>query len=184
MIDTPQLTEIFGPIQHIGYIVPDLDAAIAGWRESVGIGPFVAFRQMNPFISLMYRGKPSEDVVISVAFGRSGPLLIELIQQHNDTPSIYTEALESGWHGPHHYAFSTTQYDRATKHALNIGMEAIVETGKRGTQRMTYFSYDNIGGFIAEVIEESPATRQHKANIAAQIDSARPNVMVIEAGGQ
>lgn len=181
--DRTELASLFGPIQHIGYVVSDLDSTIRAWQQAVGVGPFVVFRGMNPFHRLKYRGKPSENIVISVAFARSGAYQIELIQQHNNTPSIYTEALAASNHGPHHYAFVTSEYDAACKHARGIGMEAILETGDVGTERMTYFGFAGIGGFIAELIELSPATRENDENIASLLADAGSDVAVIEAGG-
>ena len=81
------------PIRQIGFVVRDLDAAIGHWTRSIGVGPFVAFRAL-PFASdYRYRGDPAEPPVVSIAIAMSGPLQVELIQQHNDARSGYLDFL-------------------------------------------------------------------------------------------
>ena len=43
-------------------------------------------------IRALYRGEPCE-ITLSLALANSGEMQIELIQQEDDTPSIYTEFL-------------------------------------------------------------------------------------------
>lgn len=182
MVENHVHTGIFGPIRQVAYIVPDLDAAIRAWRNAIGAGPFVVYREVNPFRDLVYRGEPSEDVIISIALGRSGPLQLEFIQQHNDTPSIYTEALANGAGGPHHFAFITPDFDAAYAHAMQIGMEAIAETGAPGSPRMAYLGYSGIPGFIAELLEASEASAKYFDGVDRMLDEADPQALVIEAG--
>ena len=52
----------------------------------------------------VYRGRPTEPVA-SIAFANSGELQIELIEQEDDSPSIYREFLDAGHDGFHHLAW-------------------------------------------------------------------------------
>ena len=58
----------------------------------------------------LYRGEPCE-VTLSLALANSGEMQIELIQQHDDTPSIYTEFLSSNGPGYHQLAYWTEDFD-------------------------------------------------------------------------
>ena len=81
-----------GPIMQNGFVVRDLEAAVHFWAETFGVGPFFAMRHI-PFATCVYRGEPT-DADLSVAIAYSGEHQIELVQQHNDAPSIYSEWLD------------------------------------------------------------------------------------------
>jgi hypothetical protein len=87
------------PIDQVGYVVRDLDRALETF------GPiFGPFRTMEtPLTGTNYRGRPS-DVTLRMAFGRSGPLEIELIEWVSGE-SPHKEALDAGREGVHHIRF-------------------------------------------------------------------------------
>ena len=68
---------------------------LASW-VTLGIGPWFVMR--NVAIRALYRDEPCE-ITLTLALANSGDLQVELIQQHDDTPSIYTEFLSSGRRG-------------------------------------------------------------------------------------
>jgi catechol 2,3-dioxygenase-like lactoylglutathione lyase family enzyme len=83
------MSALFGPVIQQGYVVPDIDVAIEHWVAR-GIGPF--------FIEAHIRPKGSYDGVeiqpdLSAAFAYSGDQQIEVIQQHDDAPTIYGDYL-------------------------------------------------------------------------------------------
>ena len=87
------------PIDQVGYVVRDLDKAL----ETFGpiFGPFQTME--SPLQGTNYRGRPS-DVTLRMAFGKSGPLEIELIEWvSGDSP--HKEALDAGHEGVHHIRF-------------------------------------------------------------------------------
>ena len=57
-----------------------------------------------------YRGQKTAPVV-SIAFANSGELQIELIQQEDESPSIYKEFTDGGGIGFHHVAFWSEDFD-------------------------------------------------------------------------
>ena len=79
--------------QH-AYLVNDLEASIAKWNELFGAGPFMIRRTISTD-RFRYRGTPQE-ADVSYAFGYLGDVMIQLIQQHDDTPSIYREVYAAG----------------------------------------------------------------------------------------
>lgn len=66
----------------------------------MGAGPLFVF-DVLVLPGQIYRGEPTE-VAMKVAFGFSGGLLIESLQQTNDGPSVFTEMLDRHGDGYHH----------------------------------------------------------------------------------
>lgn len=107
-----------GAIRQVGYVVRDLDDAIAAWL-GLGVGPWYTIREMTQTGS-EYRGEPSEPT-ISIGFTNSGPTQIELIQQHGDTPSIYREFRDAGGDGYHQLAWWTPDFDGLMTRHRRVG---------------------------------------------------------------
>jgi catechol 2,3-dioxygenase-like lactoylglutathione lyase family enzyme len=87
------------PIDQVGYVVRDLDKAL----ETFGpiFGPFA--KMESALEGTSYRGRRS-DVTLRMAFGKSGPLEIELIEWVSGE-SPHKEALDAGNEGVHHVRF-------------------------------------------------------------------------------
>jgi Glyoxalase/Bleomycin resistance protein/Dioxygenase superfamily len=94
-------------IRQVAYVVGDLDLALAHWVETLRVAPFFVYRNVV-LAECVYDGSPSR-LELSVAMGNAGPVQIELIQQHGDTPSIYRDAVGSS---AHHVAVWTSAFDR------------------------------------------------------------------------
>ena len=91
------------PIDQVGYVVRDLDKALQSFGPL--FGPFQLME--SPLEGTNYRGRPS-DVTLKMAFGRSGPLEIELIEWvSGDSP--HKEALDAGGEGVHHVRFKVEE---------------------------------------------------------------------------
>lgn len=93
------MSALFGPVIQQGYVVADIDAAIQHWVAR-GIGPF--------FIESHIRPKGSYDDTeiqpdLSAAFAYSGDQQIEVIQQHDDGPTIYRDYLAQNPNGGLHH---------------------------------------------------------------------------------
>src|SRR5690242_7800 len=97
------MSRIFGQIRQMGFVVRDLEAAMKYWIEVMGVGPFYVFDRI-PAQNCFYRGRPFIPNV-SVAFSQSGPMNIELVQQLDDTPTVFQEFLARGRDGLQHLAF-------------------------------------------------------------------------------
>jgi catechol 2,3-dioxygenase-like lactoylglutathione lyase family enzyme len=145
-----------GPIRQVGYIVRDLDVAIASWC-SLGVGPWYTIREM-PQPGCRYRGEPSEPT-ISIGFANSGPMQIELIQQHGDTPSIYREFLDAGREGYHQLAWWTADFDALLRRAEAAGWPVVFSGDAGGATHFAYFELDPTVSTIIEVTELNDATQ-------------------------
>jgi hypothetical protein len=141
-----------GPIDQLGYVVDDIEAAMAHWVEKLGVGPCY-FLPSPPMQDLAYRGRPTE-ARIAVALSFSGALQIELIQPVDDHPTPYRDFLAAHGTGLHHLARFVDDYDAAMAGYASRGMEPFF--GGRGLtekQRFSYFDTETHGGTCSELIE-------------------------------
>jgi catechol 2,3-dioxygenase-like lactoylglutathione lyase family enzyme len=123
-----------GPIRQIGYVVRDLDATIAQW-VAMGIGPFYVVRNHTQQVN--YRGQVIE-VTLSIAFANSGDMQVELIHQHGDTPSIFTEFLADRGEGFHQFAWWVTNFDAVVAAAEAAGWPVVWSGGADTATRFAY----------------------------------------------
>jgi catechol 2,3-dioxygenase-like lactoylglutathione lyase family enzyme len=167
------MQNILGPIRQNGHVVKDIRAAVKFWTEVMGVGPFFLLDHitMPGFTS---RGKPANPE-ISVAFSHHGNLQIELIEQHNDEPSMFREFLQSGREGIHHVAVWTNDYDRDKATMLARGFE--VGHASEGhapedelvSARFCYVENKAIPGMIVEILERTPPGDHMQAAIEAAV---------------
>jgi catechol 2,3-dioxygenase-like lactoylglutathione lyase family enzyme len=131
------MSRFFGQIRQAGYVVPDIEAAMAYWSDVLGIGPWF-YNERVPIRNYRFRGQ-SYDVHNSVALANSGPLQMELIQTRNAVPSMYREFLEAGNVGLQHVAYWTQSYDADLARLVAEGFQPVMsgEVGEKG--RFVYF---------------------------------------------
>jgi hypothetical protein len=79
--------DILGPVKQWGFLVRDLDEAMASWVEQLGVGPWWGYR--NVACKGVVDGLES-DVVMSVGLAYHQGVQIELIHQTNDATSPYS----------------------------------------------------------------------------------------------
>ncbi len=145
---------IFGGIRQLGMVVRDADAAMREWGK-IGVGPF--FTMEFTFDDFIYRGRPSPPPEVTLCFAHSGPLQIELIQQHNDVPSAYREFLDSDREGAQHVASwfaDHAAYDAKRQSLIDRGFVLVHEGASRafGTH-FAYFETGAPGGLMFEIAE-------------------------------
>ena len=148
------MIQTFGPIRQNGYVVRNIQVAMAHWSEVMGIGPFF-FVEEVPVSRFEYDSK-SSDVKMSIALANSGDLQIELIEQRNDAPSMYLDFLEDNPKGGlQHVAFWTEDFEEGLTRALSDG-KAIGQRGQIGRDgRFVYFKSEGPVGAVIELSEIS-----------------------------
>ena len=162
-----------GQIIQYAYTVADIDRSMALYTERFGVGPW--FRR-GPFTppNARYRGE-STGLTISLARAFVGDTMIELIQQHNNAPSIYREFLDVGRIGMHHVAYWADDFDGTMERVAAAGYR----TAQLGRPAGTAFAYVD-GGPAAEFVEImqlSRTTREfmdHIRDTAATWDGKDP----------
>lgn len=148
----------FGPPMQLGFVVPDLTAAIRHW-VSLGVGPFFLLEHIA-FDECRYQGRPAK-FDLSVAVGQWGAVQVELIRQHDAVPSIYTEFDGSRAGGLQHVGVMTDSVAADLKRLGRLGIEAVQSGSTANGIRFAYVNTDALpgghpGGMI-ELIERGPA---------------------------
>jgi hypothetical protein len=152
-----------GAIRQIGYVVRDLDAAIHSWC-AIGVGPWFTMRSLEQK-NCQYRGQLSQPTV-SLAFANSGPLQVELIQQHDDGPSIYREFLDAGREGFHQLAWWTEDFEGLMRKAEAARWPVVFSGDGNGVANFAYFELDTTISTIVEVMELNDSTRMLAETVA------------------
>jgi hypothetical protein len=142
------MSRIFGPAQQVSFIVEDLDRAIRNWVRQ-GIGPWFAWDEPQTR-AIIYRAHPSK-VTMSVALGHSGDIQFELIQQHNDVPSVWRDLLGNGRWGFHHWATWPEDHDACYWRAVAAGYE-VVQRREPASDGATYFIHPHEPGTAIELV--------------------------------
>ncbi len=145
-----------GPIRQIGYVVRDLEKALAEW-VALGVGPWFVVREHVQRVD--YRGA-SIEVTISIALANSGDLQVELIHQHGDTSSIFNEFLNTGREGFHQLAWWTDDFEAAVARAEAAGWPVVWSGGDAATTRFAYVEAQAAGpAAVFEIMELNDVTR-------------------------
>ncbi|KXF75128.1 glyoxalase [Paramesorhizobium deserti] len=145
------MSRFLGAIRQLGYVVDDIEAAMAHWHSVMGVGPWF-YNPRVPIEDYRYDGK-SYEVHNSVALANSGPLQVELIQTRNDAPSMYRDFLRAGRRGLQHVAYWTTDYDAdlTRMEAEGFGQKMSGKVGANG--RFVYFDREAHPGTVIELSE-------------------------------
>jgi hypothetical protein len=150
------MSRYVGPILQNGYVVRDWRAAAEHWVDVYGVGPFFVMEHIE-FATCNYRGTPSK-IDMSVAIAYSGELQIELVQQHNDSPSIYLDHLSRYGEGLQHVGALVDDLHAVI--AAQHWQTHIVQDGATTVgQRFAYLDLGTHPGGMLELIEATPDAR-------------------------
>ena len=160
------MSRFFGGARQIGYVVRDIEQAMAHWSRVLGVGPWFYKAEVGT-TEFRYFGKASALPRLSIALANSGGLQIELIQQRNDAPSLYRDSLERSGEGAQHVAYWTEdRFDDWCRQLLDAGY---VEghggrMGNRG--RFAYFVHPDLPSGMIELSELSGGKGDYFKEIA------------------
>ena len=127
-----------GQIFQLGFVVPDVDASMRFYAEKFRVGPFSCSRGFKAPDG-WYRGK-TDMPELTLAQAYNGRLVVELIQQHDDTPSVYKEFIDRCGFGLHHYgiAVATEEYEQTLEHYYAGGFADVFTDNLPGGTRIRY----------------------------------------------
>jgi catechol 2,3-dioxygenase-like lactoylglutathione lyase family enzyme len=112
------MSRYFGKAEHLAFVVPDFDAGLQRLLDA-GIGPVFTMRRIR--VAARYRGE-RHDPLFSAGFAYSGSLQIEMLCQHDETPSAYLEFIRRNpGGGLHHSAYFCETFDGALAGAAAKG---------------------------------------------------------------
>ena len=165
------MSRFFGDLIQVGYVVRDLEDVMAYWATHLGIGPwfFLPHLAVPDFV---YYGQPSA-VDISLALANSGSVQIELIQQHNEAPSMYKQFLDAGpvpireSGGVQHLGYGTHDFPGAMDKALAAGY-VVAQQGTGGSRGpFAYLCTEWHRGTVIELMDMAHGRAELFAGIAA-----------------
>jgi hypothetical protein len=147
-------------MRQMGYVVPDLQAAMRHWVKSCSIGPWFWFEKSS-FIVYKYKGKVYDTLDVTVGFANSGDIQIELIQQRCKTPSMYLDFLKKFPDGGlQHWSSWPVDY----KERYDAAIQANYAVGMEGDHvRGPFVYFDNESGYPGSIVEMSELTPGRKA---------------------
>jgi hypothetical protein len=145
------MSRLLGSIRQLGYVVDDIEAAMAHWHEVMGVGPWF-YNPKVPIENYRYGGEAHE-VHNSVALANSGPMQVELIQTRNGAPSMYRDFMQAGHRGLQHVAYWTQDYDAdlARMEGAGFNVQMSGQVGANG--RFAYFDREAHPGTVIELSE-------------------------------
>ncbi len=147
-------------VTQFAYFVENIEASIAHYVETWNIGPWFVLGPFSP-PSHLYRGRQT-GLTISLALAFSGSMMIELIQQHDDGPSVYRDTKPD--FGFHHIAITTDKYDAELERYKSLGYELVFTDVLQGG-RIGYFDTStNLPG-MTELIELTPTAEARQTRV-------------------
>jgi len=162
----------FGPIFHMGYVVPDLEKAMHYWLDVMGIGPFFVETHDLP-VGFVFKGKPIH-IRSKVALTFSGENYIELIEDFSpdETPnSLFLRDFPAGKihlaGGLQHLGCMVDDVNAAIEQAG--ARDHVLMTAVVGPIRLAYIqpSREAQAGTMLELIERGPFIERKIATVKA-----------------
>ena len=141
------------PLFQDAYLVNDLEASVHAWARLFGAGPFVLVPH-HKTDTFTYRGT-SQEADVSYAFGYLGDMMIQFIQQHDDTPSIYRDMYAAGEEGFHHVGVLVHDFEAERQRMLDMGFEPACEL-YADQVNATYFDTRSVNGCFTEIHGDPP----------------------------
>jgi Glyoxalase/Bleomycin resistance protein/Dioxygenase superfamily len=150
------LREPLHPVQ-LAYHVPDPAAAAARYARELGWGPFYLMEHI-PLESCQYRGGPAAFDHTS-AYGQAGSIMIELITQHDDSPSVLRDMYAADETGIHHVAYFVTDLQASLTDFRHRGYEVSLEASTRGLRFAMVDACFSVGHML-ELYEPTDSLRR------------------------
>jgi hypothetical protein len=146
-----------GVIQF-AYTVPDLGEAMADLGGRLHVGPWFLVEHF-PASEMMYRGEPT-NVDFNLAITFAGHIQIEVIQQLDDTPSVYREAIDRRGHGFHHWGIASRDFEHDVREYQAMGCEVAFSCRAPVGDRLAYLDTTAVLPGMVEIIEMNAPTEE------------------------
>lgn len=144
------LVSRLGTVMQLAFVPGDIDAALRYWTGTMGVGPFFKLEHVQ-YESGKYRGEPA-DIDFTVYIAYWGDMQIELIEQHNDAPSIYSAWRRQGREGLHHVCIKVEDMAKARAICAEVGATVMQELTLPGGGEAIYVDAGGGPGSLIEMI--------------------------------
>ncbi len=135
------------------YFVDDVEVACRRWNELFGAGPFVVVPHHRTD-HFDYRGT-GQEADVSYAFGYLADMMIQFIQQHDETPSIYRDMYAAGEEGFHHVGLLVHDFGAEFARLESMGFQCATRLYADGVDA-AYFDTREANGCFTEIHGDPP----------------------------
>jgi len=149
-------------IHHVGYVVDDLEAGIVRFTHDFGAGPFAVMEHIA-FDEVTFEGEPAV-YDHSSAFGKWGPIIVELTKVHDAQPAGLLGALTKPGHGIGHVAWLAEDLAAETARLEAAGLRPF-HTGRTGPVSAVWFDGGDLFGHPVEVLQWCDELRDFYASL-------------------
>jgi hypothetical protein len=160
------------------YYVCDIDAAIRRWHALWGIGPFFVRRHID-LPDVRYRGRPAS-LDITAAYVQAGSIMVELVTQHDDSPSAFRDMFSATQEGFHHVAVLPDNYDELLAHYVAQGFDVVTELRTASGRGAAYVDTRRMLGHMVEVYWPSDGLLKLYRDVAAAAEQWDGRDLIIE----
>ena len=150
-------------VQH-AYFVDDVVAAARAWTATFGAGPFFVMEHI-PLTNVVYRGSPGS-LDHTSAYGQFGGIMVELVQQNCDAPSVFTghpRAL-------HHAAAFSPDLDTSLAEFAEAGAPTAMIAETSNGMRFAFADARSLTGHYFELYQDNAGIREFYTMVAAAAD--------------
>jgi hypothetical protein len=164
-------------IIQLAYVVEDIEASIHHYYKHMHVAPW---QLRGPFTTTS--AKYHDEAValsLSIAHAFVGHTMIELIQQHDKTPSVYTDTIARTGYGFHHWGVSCPDFDARLEALGNEGKAPVFEDKTAIDTRVAYVDFrDSLGGFIEYIEMTEAAEARYTAMYARALTWDKADLIV------
>jgi hypothetical protein len=154
-----------GPPVQIAYAVPDVVEFAGRWSRDLGVGPFFV-RPHIELVDVSYRGRPAGFDHTS-AYGQWGSIMLELVQDHGDGPSVVRDVYGPGQSGLHHLAFFVTDLEESTNRLVADGFSVAMTARTAGGVAFSFIDALATHAHMFELYERSDRLLEFYEMVAA-----------------
>lgn len=163
---TPQTRLRPGEVVQMGYVVANLDRALAHWTTRLGVGPFLVAKQIE-YAELFWQEKAIA-IETSVALASHGGMQIELIQQTGGDASMFTEFLARKGGGLHHICVLSDDITRDLVGWRETGTNVLMQGRTKAGILFAYLDSDpDDEGRIVELVQPTPGLHKFFSKLDA-----------------
>ena len=143
------------PIVQVAYFVSDIRTAADKMVRTLGAGPFF----LAEHIELAWGDHRGErcDFLHSSAFGQSGEIMLELVQQDREGPSPFRDMYQAGEEGLHHVATIVDSLPDALAHYQSLGFKIAARAETLTGVEFAFIDAVDALGHMIELYEGSEA---------------------------
>ncbi len=143
-------TEYVTAVDHVGIAVPDLDSAVAWYRDHLGM--VETHREIN-------EAQGVHEAMLSVAGAPAGSVALQLLAPLNDESTI-AKFIDRNGPGLQQLAYRVTDVEAVSQQLRERGLRLLYDAPRAGTagSRINFIHPKDAGGVLVELVEPAAKT--------------------------